>query len=446
MKKRRRTSRKVMIATLATPLILGAAIVLSLVLNWYQQVTAPETLQAIAQEGAYQSQTLVLSLIGVAISVWIGLNLYNVLSKEELKELLDKAEKASQITEAAYTKVLTAKFWLVPSERVEPLLAARLEKLDPLPEKILEQMIAIEDTLHIVYEAYQDGVPTPYSQTGSELCGNLMTYCGTEELSRKQDHFLKGYLALRRGDFLYFDSEHTKKDVAEKDRMADQILEAYSEALDELFGFSRITDCWRPECYKPEERQALAVLANSICSTYLLLKRQPEKEKETWYEAAISAGKVAEEFSGEVSLRARAIFIRNLGVAYQRSGKQDKAFSCYQRSYELDPDNGKTSYCLGSWYRRELSRHDPALPENLELPDEALSTLTQAQREQLAKELERVAYWYEQSQRLGTGAAAGWLLKTVACQTSLVQAPYQAKLARLKAEAAYREEVLSPQK
>lgn len=449
-KERRRTSRKVMLVTLAIPFILSVAIVLYLGLSelrWRSSAeTSPEMLQAAAQEGAGQSQTLVLSLIGVAISVWIGLNLYNVLSKEELKELLDQAEKASRITEEAYTKVLTSKFWLASSERAEPLLAVRLEEMDPLPEEILEQIIAIEDTLYIVYEAYRDGMPTPYSQKGSARCKALAARCETEELTKEQAHFLKGYLALRRGDFLYYGSEQRNLDLAAEDELADQILEEYHEALFELFRIREIETCRQPGCYGLEEKQALAVLANSICSTYLLKKRQPEKEKEKWYQPAISAGKVAEEFSEEVSQRARATYIRNLGAAYERSGQWALALAGYQRSYELDPSSAKINRCLGSWYRRELSRRYPMLPENLELTDETVNTLTQAQREQLAEELERVAYWYEQSQRCKTGEAAEWLLKTVACQDLLVKGPYQTKLARLKTEAVYQEDALPPKK
>ena len=54
----------------------------------------------------------VLSLIGMAIAVWIGLNIYNIFSQKELDELLEKSEHAGKIIERVYTEVLISKLRL----------------------------------------------------------------------------------------------------------------------------------------------------------------------------------------------------------------------------------------------------------------------------------------------------------------------------------------------
>lgn len=99
---------------------------------------SPETIAAIR---ANFSQELVFSLLGVAISVWIGLNIYNVLSKEDLQALMEKTEEtAEKVTEEAYTEVLISKLRLMPADRMENYLAGRFVEMDRFPCEILKQI------------------------------------------------------------------------------------------------------------------------------------------------------------------------------------------------------------------------------------------------------------------------------------------------------------------
>ena len=105
----KRISRKIMIVTLCIPMLLCAVIILDLVFDFIKFAIMDDNageLSIAILENINRSHSLTLSLIGIAISVWIGLNLYNVLSKEELRSLLKQAEHAAEITQRVYTEVL----------------------------------------------------------------------------------------------------------------------------------------------------------------------------------------------------------------------------------------------------------------------------------------------------------------------------------------------------
>lgn len=166
-----------MLTTIMLPILwcIIISIIFGIKLLNYNQLSAVNiVVEQTLIDNIFTSQDLVLSLIGLAISVWIGLNIYNALSKEELKDLLDKAEHATKITERIYTEVLLSKFRMSPADRTVSYLASRLETIDLLPAEILENLIAVEDLFSFSYGLYEGGMASPYNHEGIDKIRTFM--------------------------------------------------------------------------------------------------------------------------------------------------------------------------------------------------------------------------------------------------------------------------------
>lgn len=415
----KRNSRKIILITIVLPILWCLLISIALLFRSQKHVEPVESAVAAEisiLENAYSSQDFVLSLIGLAISVWIGLNIYNVLSKEELKELLDKAEHATEITERIYTEVLISKFRLSPADRTVSYLAARLEIVDLLPEEILEDLITIEDLFSFSYSLYENGISSPYNKEGMELSIKFMEHAAKYRKDRKinyeQYSLIMGQLSLRLADFSYFSAQYGDCDVSQRKIYAQNAIEKYKESVFYLFNIRDITLCDRPDLYQPEERQSIAFLANNIGSAYILfMSPLSDSEKET----VIEVEKVAIKFSNEVSSKAVAVFRRNLGASYERANKMNLAYTEYCESFRLDQKNWKTSHCLGSWYRKQVYVRFPAIPKNLILSDSHISSLQEGERDEMVQMLKHAAYWYELKKVNNSGKPESWLITIYRC-------------------------------
>lgn len=342
---------------------------------------SPETIAAIR---ANFSQELVFSLLGVAISVWIGLNIYNVLSKEDLQVLVEKTEEtarrieetAERVTEDAYTEVVISKLRLMPTDRIENYLASQLSNLKRLPRDILTCMIKLEDKFNYAYSMY---VANQYTKAMTQgLCitdeiESMLIY--GEGLDIDQTEFLLAYIALRKADLTYFSFQCRHEKCREKAAMV--ILDRYRRALLKLFKIDDISFHFPPADYEVEQRQGIALLLNNICSTYLVLF--PRKLTEGELQKAIEAGKKAEEFAAEVQPHIRAVFLRNLGVAYELNGDWGDAMKCYYRAYCNDPTAPKVLHCIASLYRKELGK---------------IIDRENVSKDEKEKLLEQSTYWY----------------------------------------------------
>lgn len=245
---KKRLSKKMLIVTLVLPIMMCVVIIVALAISFIQTRNggAIQSATEAAQINAYNSQELIFSLLGVAITVWIGLNIYNAISKEELSELLDKAEEASTITANTYTQVLISKLRLMPADRIENYLASRLQKIERFPINILEKMILVEDTFNYAYALYTAGVAGQTMKDGlqlvAELAGDVEKCEESGFFSRKQHDFLVGYVALRYADLTFYLAQHDNK--ARKEIIAthgEQILQQYHTALNELLGVKSIS-------------------------------------------------------------------------------------------------------------------------------------------------------------------------------------------------------------
>lgn len=409
-KRRKRGSKKALLATLILSIVMCLAVVVGLTINFVRMdyILGRVSPMQVAEVNTYNNISLMISMLGVAVSVWVGLNIYNALSKEELNELLEQAERASAIVEDVYTEVLISKLRLLPADRIENYLAGRLSNMERLPCDILKQMIFLEDKFNYAYAMYVGRASQKY--TGSEIEDlSEVTEKFEKEgaLSKKQKRFLDGYIALRNADFHFFWAQYN-----ETEGKGEEILRNYQKALKLLFGITELSTLRSARKYSIEECQGIALMANNICATLLILISANENK----LEIAITAGRVATEFDAAVHPHIQAVFERNLGVALERQGymvqehaeRMDEALYHYYKSYGLDSKNWKTLHCLGSWYRKRFVEKYRWGKNFLEDQNE-LPTMDEKQRADVIALLTKAAYWYWLEQSSNDGRVVEWL-------------------------------------
>lgn len=365
--------------------------------------------------------TLLCSFISIAITVWVGLNIYNVLSKEELNELVDKAAKATELVENVYTQVLISKLRLMPGERIESYLASALLKIECLPEELLRKMIALEDQFNYSYCLYKQGASGRCTEQGVELVKQLQELVESHKkaLGRKQWDYLQGYLTVRGADLAFFQTQcHLSKGERIAPIRADALLEQYHTALYTFFGIRSLWPCKDPEAFSAEERQGVACIANDICAVYVaLLGKDRCQKKDDALDRAIQAGKIAVEFGKEMPPHTKAVFHRNLGVAYEwKKGKGAEAFDQYYKAYQLDPQNPKVLHCIASWYRKWLCKKYPLNLGTRRLPGAMMS---QRELDDAKVLLETTAYWYWLELSCGGGTMKSWPIHLQECAQDL---------------------------
>lgn len=402
-----RRTKRTRFCLLLVPVVMCLVITVIATFTFLATVLSPGT----ADMMEAQSQTLIFSLLGTAITVWVSLNIYNVLSKEDLNGLLEEAARASELTQDVYTQVLASKLRLMPADRIENYLASALLEMERLPEELLHKMITLEDQFNYAYCLYKENAASPSAEQGLKLTEELrkdMTVW-ERDLSRRQMDYLRGYLAMRKADLLFFLAQTDAKKRGEI--MCDdgkELLKQYYTALYCFFGLKDFSCCGAVENYSAEECEGLALIANDICAVYVVLigRANCPQKREKDMSRAIQAGKAAVRFGKGVAPHTRAVFQRNLGVAYEwAEGAKETAFAYYYEAYQHDPSNPKTLHCIASWYRKWLCEKYPLLDQ--EKGEEGIRLSAKENKD--AKELlETAAYWFWLELSCSGGTLCSW--------------------------------------
>lgn len=404
----KRATRKVMIITVVIPIILCLVIILCLCMDYFKFSSYVNTSTAVSNETIeyfFNMQSLVFTLIGVAISVWIGLNIYNALSKEELRDLLDQAERASEITERVYTEVLKSKFRMSLLNTESRYLADRLEIIERLPSEILEKLFQLEDLFDLSYRLYDRVFSGPYIEEGQKIASDLISTIENDYkrrlLNKGQHTFLMGYISLRMGDFLYFQAKHSDMNAKGLDKIAMKAIRHYEKSAEIFFGISNLGRCSNSHDFDSSEKEYVAYLANNIGSAYLLFISPGSVD----LDYVISLEQVAFNFSNEMSPLVREVFVRNLGVACERNGKMNEAIQHYNEAFQLNHGSWKAAHCIGSWYRKMALRDFPEIFGEQKLTAQQLRQKSDEEKANIEQLLKKAIYWYRIKQLNNNGLA-----------------------------------------
>lgn len=98
----------------------------------------------------------ILSTISIAVSVWIGLNIYNVYKKEDIEKLLEQVEKSTEkmVYEGEKRKFLWS---LEKGEYMYEIcryMCDQFETLEYIPMDVMKELTFFEKRIYWIYNAY----------------------------------------------------------------------------------------------------------------------------------------------------------------------------------------------------------------------------------------------------------------------------------------------------
>lgn len=158
-------------------------------------------------ESAVSNDGLTLEIVGIAISVWVGLNIYNVIVREDVNSLIEDAQEANMLAERLTTESFISKLRTSYSEDTVVYISSRVRELDPLPSDLVTEFLEIEDMLNLAYKRYTGGQRTLlFDEQSARLASLLERYERDYKRNLRSDqrNFVSGYLRLRYSDFKYF--------------------------------------------------------------------------------------------------------------------------------------------------------------------------------------------------------------------------------------------------
>ena len=230
----------------------------SIMLVWYNLFFSSATDSSSVEpvKIAATEQTLI-PLLGIVISIWVALNIYNVISNKEIQLALrisEKVKRSLDETEQKVSYILNAKFG---STRCAEILSAISENTQfysftkfllysfenenvskNFNVDILNLIVKIEHTFISASQLNRSGL---YRES-AELSSMGLDYCKQcrEELNRiakevKGHSFLNGYLLLREGDFCFYQGYRIQTNEG-KDFL-DRAVRFYLEASPKIYEF-----------------------------------------------------------------------------------------------------------------------------------------------------------------------------------------------------------------
>ena len=398
MKKRKKTSRvkNKQNGILVLPCIIAGILLLQIIFNFIVSIISTLNGQKPTNDAGLG---LLLSIIGIAVTVWVGLNLYNIYSKQDLQKLLEQAERASSIVSKMYTETLISKFRLSSKDGTARFYASELSGLDPLPEKILEQLLDIEDIYLLAYEHYREATRSTFYEEGilriNGLCNNIQINLKNSELTKAQIQFLQGYSSLRRADFTHFLIQYPPtQELATDINLYEKCIKNYRDGIYILFGIRDVPTVKKIDRYSTADQTCISFVYNSIGAIQLHYRIITGEKTTTIGELnPIEAVTIALAFGNPLPPMQLAIFERNLGAAYEHNGQMEDAFFHYAKSYELDKRNWKTAHCIGSWYYKQAKIKHPEIVNAQKTS--CFPRIENEKREEVYNDLKKACHWFE---------------------------------------------------
>lgn len=445
---------KILISTFVSQIAICIIIVFGFLISIFRTYNSEST----------PNDATTLSLIGMAISVWIGLNIYNAISKEDLlalkenlrvlkenllpleEDLLPLKEElqltknelqnlkeelqlqlntaqstTKKATEQMYTEILKSKFRMSSSNTASKYFAMQLGRVDPFPAEIYEIILELEDLFQISYRLYGEHISSKDNPIGARLAEQLakmaieLEHSGT--LNSEQCSFLMGYANWRWGDFLYYQARYnTPVGSSESKHFAECAIAHYKDVMGFLFSIKDINGFYQHIYSNPENKDTLCYLANDIAATYIDIIRDLSENQ---LSEAIDAEIFAVKYSEGIPNRVRERFFRNLGCAYEKRDDDQKALEHYKKAYQTYSGNYLCAHCIGSLYRKLALRYIYSDLTLQELAEKELTDVSKAEidkvdsRDQpdLKQKLQKAIYWYTIKQTNNHGKAESRLVE-----------------------------------
>lgn len=362
------------------------------------------------------------AVIGIAVSVWVGLNIYLSLSKEESEKLIQKMEKEINDIEKCLSNVdATIKYqkgvmWqeftnLLDSQRNENMLSAyfayqfgRLfyekENLDNLNILLIHKLMQYENEYISMTRMYENGE--------KKSCYNQ-----SEGLIKKYKDFLNENIVgsdMWQKTFLFYFNVHIADAKFYRNavclrlggfRNKFRIKQMEEVCVEYAKVFEDISDT-APE-YK-DINSAKAYIKNTMGYTLDLINQfeivtDENREKNTERrEDANGHMQEAVNLIEDQFFEKKARYFRNLGLTYERLGDLNKAYDAYVRSIKEDMSDYKSWNTCGSIILKRFEKE-----QRIAKRDKLLSEIKISEPEKWEIELLKAKTQFEMSASEGKG-------------------------------------------
>ncbi|MBE6784218.1 MAG: hypothetical protein E7536_09460 [Ruminococcaceae bacterium] len=186
-----------------------------------------------------QHITLGLEIVGIAISVWIGLNIYNIIKRDSITDLISRTEKAENTLTEFHKdyiafNLISLENAIVKEDRINFCFLEKFKKFDIeiLSYKITKYIVLIEKTLQNIIELYNAGEYVNMELYLNEYNNELKEIETTlKQLHIKDSNDLKiieGYIKCRIADLYYYTGlKEYKTHESERAKRSFKIAEEY---------------------------------------------------------------------------------------------------------------------------------------------------------------------------------------------------------------------------
>ena len=367
----------------------------------FAYVTGKNTTISVHQDA--NSISVLLSMVGIAVTAWVGLNIYNVFNKNELVELIEEAKSSMDlVSQKNYVSKLRNSF----TDHAGVYFAERIESAEVLPKKLIEELIVFQDLYNNQREQYINISSTSENWTIIQLGKRIEKDIAEHkyELNNSTKMLLLGYLYFCLGLLEYSPVQYSEGVSQEKIlNCIKDVVNYEKKALNKLFSLDSPVNANAISSYSPNERKVISLICNCIGSIYLvafdnddgkLIYSDEEKEESVLYmESAI-------KFSNDFVPYIREVIYRNLGSAYMMQEEYEKALEVLKYAYKLYKNNPKISVDFGFCYLKKIENEFTGfVSENkkkeLSINTDAVKDIDQDTKDILIDYLENALYWYE---------------------------------------------------
>lgn len=342
-------------------IITGILLARSIVIYSTISITAVEELEKFIEADGWME--LGFSVISIAVSVWLGINIANLIDRKQIYELEDRIKESKEKIKKQEIEIdhkINNTKNEVESEikDINNDIENRFYKTRFI-DKLMETKNLYESSLYL-YEFFGDNNDADYKslfeiENEYVLCAEAYENVKWEKAYGHSDQGLmllsnskiqekyKEYFLIRRSDFLFYKNIVLTHNRALGVFSTNELL----ESIDLYEEMIRLMD------NDPNrDSKFIGYLYNTIGYTYDILTRKSKDENEKRKYSSLSI----ENMETSVRHNDKGRYYRNLGLTYEHSGKLKKAKECYMASFEKDPRDYKAYNNIVSIILKELDQ------------------------------------------------------------------------------------------
>lgn len=280
----------------------------------------------------FEMLNTVIAIIAIAVSVWIGLNIYNVYKKSDIDAEIRELQEKNIKTDREYQK----RKFLYQLEKTErqyegsKYLYNLFDHEMVIPSEIWNQLSIIEKNYADCCRAYERREPNICKSYAMEIENQILFLeC---LMGQEQPSFMscvETYLNFRESDILFY------KNALDKDKDKNELvrsIELYKTLMGKIH---------------TQNSDVIAYMQNTIGYTYFLLyskgMSQDTEEREGWYNGAEKYLNLAVNNNGK-----KGRYKQNLGACLEQKGDYENALKTYKEAYNSEIVDPKIYNLLGS--------------------------------------------------------------------------------------------------